>query len=297
MVVQRSRHVPLTQVFLGSAPCQAWSHFALDLAVHPFLGVTWSQTAFQCPWPRRGLTAAHKLEHRAYGDLTPFPWACLGDKYEVYCLSRFLRLPRGGYCYLVWILLYSWSWPFCWHPHIQPRCSVSARAWGTVKPDTIFFHDCNCRSLLAESCSQSDQRLSKLPFPFSFLSRTHTHTPTPSQSQHVDLNSLWWSLQVQLPTVRSKGTAKGWGNQAAFLFCQYFHENWNREKEYNETVKKQASILYRSAVLTIFSLLFLFSFSLLLNFSSLKLYNDTVRSFAQKALIQKTAWIFIIMPR
>ncbi|XP_067164986.1 ankyrin repeat and BTB/POZ domain-containing protein 3 isoform X6 [Apteryx mantelli] len=38
------------------------------------------------------------------------------------------------------------------------------------------------------------------------------------------------------------------------------------------------------------------SFSLLLNFSSLKLYNDTVRSFVQKALIQKTAWIFIIMP-
>lgn len=182
MVVQRSRHVPLTQVFLGSAPYQACSHFALDLAVHPFLGVTWSQTAFQCPWPRRGLTAAHKLEHRAYGDLTPFPWACLGDKYEVYCLSRFLRLPRGGYCYLVWILLYSWSWPFCWHPHIQPRCSVSARAWGTVKPDTIFFRDCNCRSLLAESCLQSDQRLSKLPFPFSFLSRTHTHPPHPKVS-------------------------------------------------------------------------------------------------------------------
>lgn len=73
MVVPRSRHVPLAQVFLGSAPYQAYSHFALDLAMHPFLGVTWSRAAFQCPWPRRGLTAAHELEHGAYGDLTPFP--------------------------------------------------------------------------------------------------------------------------------------------------------------------------------------------------------------------------------
>lgn len=197
MVVQRSRHVPLTQVFLGSAPCQACSHFALDLAVHPSLGVMWSQTAFQCPWPRRGLTAAHKLEHRAYGDLTPFPWACLGDKYEVYCLSRFLRLPRGGYCYLVWILLYSWSWPFCWHPHIQPRCSVSARAWGTVKPDTIFF---SVIVIVGPSLQSHVRRVTKdspsCRFLFLFsLAHTHTH-PIPKSA-----------CGPEQPVVISPGTA------------------------------------------------------------------------------------------
>lgn len=103
---------------------------------------------FQCSWPGHPLTAPHKLGQGAYGDLIPLPWACLGCRFEVYCLAR-LKLPRM--VIIVWfefIPLYTWSWPFCWLPHILLRCSVSTRSWGTVEPELRFW-GCICRSFIA----------------------------------------------------------------------------------------------------------------------------------------------------
>lgn len=122
--------------------------------------VIWNQGAFQCPWPGHNLTAADEIKQGACGDLTPFPWACWGERFEVYCLSRFLRLPR--------VLIVIWFEFFYTHGS-GPSVDIPTSNPGVLfQPDLeltvesiLLFLECSFRSLLA--CLQSDQGLSSLP--------------------------------------------------------------------------------------------------------------------------------------
>lgn len=165
---------------------------------------TWSQAVFERLWPRRDLTAADELEQGACGGLTPFPPACWGDRLEVYCLSRFLRLPRA--VIVIWFEFFPTlgPGPSADIPTSNPGALFQPELRELLNPN-LFFLECSCRSLLAMSRLQREQRLSKLTLPL-----WHGHT-TPSQSQHVDLNSPWRSAHVHLPHAQAdlEGTARG----------------------------------------------------------------------------------------
>lgn len=183
--------------------------FASYPPVYLLLEVTWSQTVFQCLWPRHDPTAAHELEQGAYGDLTPFPWACQGDRFDICCLSRFLRLP--SMVMVLWFeLLYTLGPGTSADIPTSSPCALFQPELGEQWSPNIFFLECNCRSLLAESCLQSDQRLSKLPFPFSLSPRPKVSTWTWAACGGLSIHSF--------PQCDLEGTAKGWSNQVTFSF-------------------------------------------------------------------------------
>lgn len=210
--------------------------------------VIWNQGAFQCPWPGHNLTAADEIKQGACGDLTPFPWACWGERFEVYCLSRFLRLPR--------VVIIIWFEFFYTHGS-GPSVDIP-----TSNPGVLFQPD------LEEQLNPS------------FFSRNVASDP----SLHVckvtkDSPVCHFLTDTEIPVLRP---ACGPEHAVVVPPCppshsviwrrlqQSSHSGWlsgvgaltqteaGAEKNYNEAVKNQALNVYCSAVLTIFFLSFLF---------------------------------------
>lgn len=109
-------------------------------SVHLFLGVMWTPDSVSVFLAWTSPDSCSQARTRSIWRSDSILLSLLG--WQIWgLLPLLIQTSQDDHHHLVLIPLYSWCTlvPFWWLPHIQARCSVSVRSWGTVEPELWFL--------------------------------------------------------------------------------------------------------------------------------------------------------------